>query len=161
ILLPTGTGEPRKIALEGLSPEQAAAWFPDSKQFVVPASLPGQGLRLYVQSIEGGKPRPISPEGVRAGLPGMAISPDGKWVAVIGPDRKATLFSAEDGATRAVPGAAEDEFPVRFGNDGKSLYVWKRGELPAKVVRIDLQTGRRETWKELMPLDPAGVERIS
>src|SRR5262249_50701734 len=115
ILLPTGTGEPRKIALEGLSPEQAAAWFPDSKQFVVPASLPGRGRRLYVKSIEGGKPRPISPEGVRAGLPGMAISPDGKWVAVIGPDRKATLFSAEDGAARAVAGAAEDEFPVRFG----------------------------------------------
>jgi Fe-S oxidoreductase len=38
---------------------------------------------------------------------------------------------------------------------------WKRGELPARIIRIDLETGRRELWKELMPLDPAGVERIS
>ncbi|HEY7574096.1 MAG TPA: hypothetical protein VIB08_02975, partial [Thermoanaerobaculia bacterium] len=161
ILLPTGTGDHRQIILEGISPEQAAAWFPDSKQFVVAGSAPGHGTRLYVQALDGGKPRPISPEGVRAGLPGIAVSPDGKWVAVLGPDRKTTLYSAADGAARAVAGAAEDEFPVRFGADGKSLYTWKRGELPARVVRVDLENGRREVWKELMPLDPAGVERIS
>ena len=28
-------------------------------------------------------------------------------------------------------------------------------------MRVELETGRREVWKELMPLDPAGVERIS
>jgi eukaryotic-like serine/threonine-protein kinase len=161
ILLPTGTGDHRQITLEGISAEQAAAWFPDSKQFVVAASAPGHGTRLYVQALDGGKPRPISPEGIRAGLPGIAVSPDGKWVAVLGPDRKATLYSAADGAARPVAGAAEDEFPVRFGADGKSLYTWKRGELPARVVRVDLESGRREVWKELMPLDPAGVERIS
>jgi serine/threonine protein kinase/Tol biopolymer transport system component len=161
ILLPTGTGEHREISLEGVSPEQAATWFPDSKRFVVAGSAPGHGPRLYVQDIDGGKPRAISPEGIRAGLPGIAVSPDGKWAAVLGPDRTATLYSAETGAARAVAGAGEDEFPVRFGSDGKSLYAWKRGELPVKVVRIDLETGRREVWKELMPLDPAGVERIS
>jgi len=161
ILLPTGTGDHRQITLEGVSPEQAATWFPDSKQFAVAGSAPGRGTRLYVQAIDGGKPRPISPEGVRAGLPGIAVSPDGKWVAMLGPDRKATLYSAADGAARPLAGAAEDEFPVRFAGDGKSLYTWKRGELPARVMRVELETGRREVWKELMPLDPAGVERIS
>jgi dipeptidyl aminopeptidase/acylaminoacyl peptidase len=161
ILLATGTGEPRQVSLEGLSPEQAAMWFPDGKQVVVSASAPGHGPRLYVQSIDGGKPRAISAEGIRAGLPGIAVSPDGKWVAVLGPDRKATLYPTEAGEARPVAGALEDELPVRFGGDGKSLYVWKRGELPVRVMRIDLESGRREIWKDLMPLDPAGVERIS
>ena len=33
--------------------------------------------------------------------------------------------------------------------------------MPARVVRIDVETGKREVWKDLLPLDPAGVERIS
>jgi hypothetical protein len=49
---------------------------------------------------------------------------------------------------------------LRFGDDGRSLFVWKR-DLPARVYRIDLETGKRELWKELMPVDPGGVERIS
>jgi len=161
ILFPTGTGEPRKLTLEGVNPEQAAMWFPDGRRIVFAGSEPGHDLRLYVQSVDGGKPRAITPEGIRAALPGIAVSPDGKWVAVVGPDHKATLFPAEGGAARPVPGAGEAEFPVRFGSDGKALYVWKRGEVPARVTRIDLETGRREVWKDLMPVDPAGVERIS
>ena len=31
------------------------------------------------------------------------------------------------------------------------------GELPARVYRLDLATGRRELWRELMPPNPAGV----
>ena len=31
----------------------------------------------------------------------------------------------------------------------------------ARVYRVDLDTGNRELWKELMPVDPGGVERIS
>jgi hypothetical protein len=29
--------------------------------------------------------------------------------------------------------------------------------MPVKVFRINLTTGRRELWKELMPPDPAGL----
>jgi hypothetical protein len=67
----------------------------------------------------------------------------------------------EGGSAREIPGVAEGEFPVRFGSDGRSLYVWKRGEVPARVSRVDIETGRREIWKDLVPVDPAGVERIS
>ncbi|HSS43850.1 MAG TPA: hypothetical protein VLO07_00810, partial [Thermoanaerobaculia bacterium] len=161
ILLPTGTGELRKLPLEGVSPEQAGIWFSDSKRILFAGSESGHGLRLYIQNIEGGKPRAITPDGITAALPGLAISPDSRWVAAIGPDHKAMLFPVEGGAARQIAGAAEGEFPVRFGNDGRSLYVWKRGDVPARVSRIELETGRRELWKNLMPVDPAGVERIS
>jgi hypothetical protein len=71
------------------------------------------------------------------------------------------LFRIDGGvASRAIPGIVDGEFPLRFAEDGRSLFVWKR-ELPARVYRVDLETGNRELWKELMPVDPGGVERIS
>jgi len=161
ILLPTGTGDVRKLPLEGVSPEEAGTWLPDSKRVLFTGSEPGHGLRLYVQSIDGGKPRAVTPEGIIAALPGFAVSPDGRFVAAVGPGHKATLFPIDGGQPREISGAAEGEFPVRFSSDGRSVYVWKRGDVPARVSRIDIETGRREIWKELIPLDPAGVERIS
>jgi serine/threonine protein kinase len=160
-LLPTGTGEPRSLPVEGVSPEQAAAWLPDSRSIVFAGSETGHKLRLYVQSIEGGKPRPISSEGIVAALPGFAVSLDGKWVAAIGSDQKAILFPVEGGQPRTVSGVLDGEFPVRFSADGRFLYLWKRGDVPARVTRIDIETGKREVWKDLLPVDPSGVERIS
>ncbi len=161
LLLPTGTGEHRQLPLEGVSPEQAATWLPDSKQILFAASEQGRGVRLYVQSVEGGKPRAISPEGITSALPGFAVTPDGKSVAAIGLDRKGTLFPIEGGQPRPIPGLMDGEFPLRFSPDGRSLFVWRRGDVPARVSRVDIETGRREVWKDLLPADPAGVERIS
>jgi Tol biopolymer transport system component len=160
-LLPTGTGEHKDLPMEGVSPEQAAAWLPDGKQIVFTASEPGKGMRLYVQSVDGGKPRAISPEGITSALPGFAVTPDGKAVAAIGGDRKAALFPVDGGSPRPLPGLLEGEFPLRFSPDGKWLFAWRRGDVPAHVARVEVETGKREIWKELLPADPAGVERIS
>ncbi|HEY7112018.1 MAG TPA: protein kinase [Thermoanaerobaculia bacterium] len=161
-LLPTGTGEHRDIAIPGVSVEQAAAWFPDGQRILFAGSESGHGDRLYVQSIEGGSPKAITTEGIVSALPGFAVSPDGKWVAAIGGDHKAMLFPADGaGAPRPLPALDEKEFPIRFSPDGRSLYLWKRGDVPARVTKIDIETGKREVWKNLIPADPAGVERIS
>ena len=160
-LLPTGTGEHRDLALSGISPEQAATWFGDSPRILYAASESGHGLRLYVQEIDGGKPRPITPEGITIALPGFAVSPDGKLVAAIGPQHSGALFPVEGGEARPIPGLQSGEFPLRFSPDGGALYVWKRGDVPARVTRVDLGSGKREVWKDLMPADPAGIERIS
>jgi serine/threonine protein kinase len=161
ILLPTGTGEHREITTAGIGPEQAATWFADSKRFLFAGSEPGHDLRLYVQALEGGKPRAIGPEGITAALPGFAISPDGRLVAAVGHDHKGLLIPVDGGETRPLAGLEGGEFPLRFSADGRSIYAWKRGDVPARVTRVDLQTGKREVWKDLLPADPAGVERIS
>ncbi|MGE5276412.1 MAG: hypothetical protein ACM3SU_05415, partial [Acidobacteriota bacterium] len=160
-LLPTGTGEHRDLSISGISIEQAASWFPDGQRILFAGSEAGHRDRLYVQSIEGGAPRAITPEGITAALPGFAISPDGKLVAAIGADRKAMLYPVEGGEARPIRGLEEKEFPLRFSADGRSLYLWKRGDVPARVTKLDLESGRREVWKDLLPADPAGVERIS
>ena len=49
---------------------------------------------------------------------------------------------------------------VRWAEDGRALFVFKRNEIPARVFRLDVESGRRTPWLELMPADPAGVDRI-
>ncbi|HKF44788.1 MAG TPA: protein kinase [Thermoanaerobaculia bacterium] len=161
LLLPTGTGDRREVKIEGVSPEQAADWMPDGKSILFAGSEPNKGMRLWLQSIDGGKPRAITPEGITAALPGFALTHDGKLVAAIGPDRKAMLFPTDGSSPKPLPGLEPGEFPLRFTPDGRSLYVWRRGDVPVRVFRVDVQTGKRELWKELLPADPAGVERIS
>ena len=161
LLLPTGTGERKQVPPAGVRSEQAATWFPDSKSFLFAGREGEHGVRVYSQSIEGGKPRPITPEGIIPALPGFAISPDGLRLAAVGPDHKMAIFPMDGGSARAVSGALEGEYPLRFTSDGRSLYVWKRGDVPARISRIEIDTGKREVWKDLLPADPAGVERIS
>jgi hypothetical protein len=161
LMLPTGTGDHKELPLGGVGPEQAATWMPDGRSILFAGSESGHGLRLWVQSVEGGKPRPITPEGITAALPGFAVSADGKFVAAIGPERKAMLFPLDGSSPRPLPGLEAGEYPLRFTPDGHTLYVWRRGDVPVRVFRVDVETGRRELWKELLPADPAGVERIS
>jgi serine/threonine protein kinase/Tol biopolymer transport system component len=159
VLLPTGSGEPKEISSPGLSAGNGT-WSPDGKSVLFMAREKGRGLRLYVHSLDAGKPRPISPEGIK--FERIAISPDGKLVAVAGPDQKITLYPVDGGETRPVPGVAEGDLPLQWSADGRSLYVIQYLELfsPARVFRLDLETGERVLWKELLPEDSAGVVAI-
>ena len=161
MLLPTGTGEHREIAHAGINSEQGATWLPDSKGVLFAGSEPGHDIRVYQQNLDGAKPRAVTPEGVTVALPGFVVTNDGKWVAAIGPDRKCSLFPIDGGSPRALSGVAAGEFPLRFSPDDKLLYLWKRGDVPARVTRLEVATGKRDLWKDLLPADPAGVERIS
>ena len=157
-LLPTGAGQPRPLALEGLK-SSGVNFLPDGKRVLVTASEPGHGNRLYLTDIEGGKPRAISPEGYRA--VNGTVSRDGKLVVAVGPDRRNYLYPIGGGEPAPVPGLAGLDTPLGWAEDGKSLYVYVRGEYPARVFRLDPATGRRELWKELTPPDPAGINTIS
>ena len=44
--------------------------------------------------------------------------------------------------------------------DGKSIFIYRTGELPAKVFRLDLATGEKKLWREIMPSDGAGITDI-
>jgi hypothetical protein len=77
-------------------------------------------------------------------------------VAAAGPGQKLVLIPIEGGEPRPVPGALTWEAPVGWSQDGRFLYVFGSPiELPLKIHRIDLASGRRELWKEIQPRDPA------
>jgi hypothetical protein len=40
------------------------------------------------------------------------------------------------------------------------LRLYRTGEVPAKVYRVELATGKRTVWKQIAPLDPTGVSTI-
>jgi len=90
-----------------------------------------------------------------------AVSPDGLYVTATGRDGKSYVYPVGGGEPRPIPGLTEDDEISRFTPDGLSLYVFRHGEMPARVVRLNLATGRREPWKDVLPNDPAGVATIT
>src|SRR5262249_7803583 len=153
VALPTGPGESRTLTHDAIN-HIAALWLPDSRRFAFAGSEPGRGMRLWVQDADGGAPRPISPEGIEVFA--MPVSPDGTRVAAVGHDRESRLYATNGSGSRPIPGTGPSEIPVRFSNDGRSLYARTRS-IPVQVTRIDLASGRRELWKQFMPSDEAGV----
>jgi len=156
-LLTTGAGEARDLTKNNVN-HIWARWFPDGKRILFSGNEPGQGVRLYVDDIASGKSQPITPEGVDGNA--FFVSPDSQWVAGIGPDRKGYLYPVGGGEPRVIPGLNPGEQPITYSSDGRSLYIYQPGELPASVYRLDIQTGQRTLWRQLLPSDPAGVETI-
>jgi serine/threonine protein kinase/Tol biopolymer transport system component len=156
-LLTTGAGEARDLTKGNIN-HSWAHWFPDGKRILVSGNEPGKGVRLYVRDIASGKSQAITPEGVNGTA--FVIAPDSQLVAGIGPDQKGYLYPVAGGEPRVIAGLSPGEQPITFSSDSRSLYVYQPGELPALVYRLDLQTGQRTLWKQLMPSDPAGVETI-
>jgi eukaryotic-like serine/threonine-protein kinase len=156
-LLTTGAGEARDLTKDTIN-HSWSRWFPDGKRILFSGNEPGMGVRLYVSDVATGKSQPITQEGVNGTA--FVISPDSQWVAGIGPDQKGYLYPVGGGEPRLIAGLNAGEQPITFSSDSRSLYVYQPGELPASVTRLDLQTGKRALWKQLMPSDPAGVETI-
>jgi serine/threonine protein kinase/dipeptidyl aminopeptidase/acylaminoacyl peptidase len=156
-LLPTGAGEARDLSKDKIN-HNTARWLPDGKRILFSGNEPDKGVRLYVLDVDSGKTTPITPEGVHGNA--FVISPDSHYVAGVGPDQKGYLYPVGGGDPRPVNGLEAGEQPVTWSADGKSLYIYQPGELPAKVYSLDLQSGKRTLWKQLMPSDPAGVENI-
>jgi Tol biopolymer transport system component/predicted Ser/Thr protein kinase len=156
-LLPTAAGEPRDLTKDNVN-HSWAHWFPDGKRILFSADEPGKGVRFYIYDLGSGKSAAISQEGVNGTA--FALSPDSQQIAAIGPDQKGYLYPVAGGEPRLVAGINQGEQPITWSADGRSLYIYQPGELPARVYRLDVQSGQRTLWKELMPSDPAGVENI-
>jgi Tol biopolymer transport system component len=166
-LLPTGAGEPRVlprgtiVVYGGFT----AAWFADSRRFVLTARQ-GSQFQLYIQDLQDDEPRGISGSEDLTLDVGCSLSPDQKYVAAINRnDRKIRIVPVEGGSPRLVPGVEPDERPAGWTTDGRSLYVYRPDtEAPTKVYLVDVASGKRKLWKEIMPADPAGsygIERLT
>src|SRR5262249_35833326 len=148
VLLPTGVGEPRAITGDAIK-HRIAAWFPDGKRVLFAGNEPGRGDRLYVREVDGGRPRPITPEitGRKLWIR-RPVSPDGRTVVVFD-SGKNVLYPVEGGEPRAVPGLLEREVPIGWSADGRALLVRRLGQTPLRIFQVDVSTGRRLLWKEV------------
>jgi Tol biopolymer transport system component len=157
VVLPTATGEPRPIPLDGYRVVGGSFAPPDGKRIVVAAKEPGKGLRAYVVDLAGGKPRAFTPEGLTGGA---AFSPDGKSVAFTDAEHRAVIYPVDGSEPRPLAGLEPFDVPIQWGSDGDTLYLTREGEVPKPVYRYSLSTGKKTLWKRLIPADRSGLVRI-
>ena len=92
---------------------------------------------------------------------GARVSPDGKFVAAV--DTKSgrwALYPVEGGEPRAVPGIQPGESVIRFDAGGTSLFL-ASGGLPLRIDRLELDSGKRTAWKQIVLADPTGADSIA
>ena len=155
VLYPTGAGEPRRLERGGLLSYDSARFFPDGRRVLACGHEAGHAVRCYVQSVDGGLPRPMTLEGTSFG----EVSPDGRMVAVTSAD--GLRIQPVDGANSStVPGTTVDERMIRWDRNGGSVLVYRGSEIPATVERVDVRTGKREFVRKVEPPDASGVLNV-
>jgi Tol biopolymer transport system component/tRNA A-37 threonylcarbamoyl transferase component Bud32 len=152
VVLPTGTGGvislPRGPILEYLD---WASWSPDGRRIFFAGREAGDVRRTYVQDVDRGDPKPVTPDG----FVGLLLSPDGQTIAAV--DRYGEYYLCrvdQQGEPRPVAGYRDGDVPLQWSANGKFLYVRDAGNLVLRVFKLDLATGNRQLWKELVPPDP-------
>lgn len=153
-LLPTNTGQPRILSTPGLEAIQRLRWMPDGRSLVVQARRAGEGPRLFRLGLTGGRPEPLSPEGVR--LYGYPISPDGKRMVAKMGEGQDRILTFGPPATAPIPGHDPEDMVVRWDLDGKALYTVNLRALPCDIYRLDPVTGVRTRSFSIAPEEPAG-----
>ena len=156
MLLPTRTGQPRTIPKHGITAYTWAGFFPGDRRIVFAGAGTDGGPRSYVQDLEGGAPRAITPTGVAPAR--NTVSPDGKWLAAGSPGG-VRLFPVDGGEPKSVPETQRADQPIRWNSDGTVLYV-RNGRLPARIFGVDVASGKRTLLHELAPADRVGASGV-
>jgi Tol biopolymer transport system component len=158
MIIPTGVGEPRQLG--GLRNVEWAGWLPGGR--VAYAVRTATGDELYAHDPTTGGSRAIAsrpPSSLSLGENGPRISPDGRWLAAT-TSTEISIHPVEGGALRLVPGNHDGWTLIGWSSEGAWLYAYRIGDVPAQVVRINIATGERQAWREIVPADRAGLWRI-
>ena len=156
-ILPTGVGEPRQIPTGSLYCHQAL-WLPDNRHLVVSAHEPDKGIRLYRVDSVTGEAQSFTPEGMD--YLEMRLLPGGREVSGLGADQDHWVYPIEGGDPRPLPGLERADRVVCWLADGQSVIAYRMNELPARLYRVNPETGERTLWREIVPPDPTGIFRV-
>ncbi len=89
-------------------------------------------------------------------LSALGVGRDGRGLSGEGPAARATSRSR----CCRPPSPPTPTGSAASSEDSRFLSTHRGGELPAKIWRYELATGRKELFKEISPADPAGVASI-
>ena len=129
----------------------AGRWLPDGQRIVFAGAETGHRVRFYVQDSMQSPARAISGEDILfdRNADDIVLSPDGRLLAAAMQDQSMQLLPVDGGQARPVAGA-NGLTPVAFCRDG-SLLVYRSGDAPAHIMRVNLQTGTQTLWRDLNP----------
>jgi eukaryotic-like serine/threonine-protein kinase len=154
LLLPTGAGTARQIERGDIQHYgYVLHWMPDSTQILFSANQAGRASRCFLESINGGPPHPVTPEGVSF----CQASPDGKLIAASSErEGDVQLYGIDGRAPHQVPGLLPGE-KFAWTSDPHFLYVFQARKSPIKIFRLNIVTGQRQYFKEITLPDGAGI----
>jgi Tol biopolymer transport system component len=152
-LLPTGTGVARAIGTPVMHYERVE-WFPEGQRILFEGNEPNRLPRTFIQDVNGGRPVPLTPEGIIA----SRVSPDQKYATVVA-GGKLSLFPIHGGDPRPIAILEPGESVIRWSGDSRFLFLRKlQDPASVEIERLDVVTTRRESWKELKTPDSVGVQ---
>jgi hypothetical protein len=144
-LVPLRIGETRPLTNDSITHFEVH-WMPDGKHFVFAGEEPGRGVRTYLQSVDEGSPKAITPEGCAP----RAVSPDGQFlVAECAGDAKWKIFRFNDGESFLPKGLQPGDSPLRWTNDNHLWILNSWSANSARIFNLNPQSGSREPWKEV------------
>ncbi len=160
VLIPTGVGVPHPLPNPGIEYFQYAAqgFFSDGKRILFVGNEHGHKPRAYVQDIETGKAEAVTPEGLGYPTTEHIVSPDGVSILVLDKDQKLALYSLQSHTSRTLAGSQPDDDVVNWTPDGRAIYLHHAPDIPIRIYRLDLASGKREVFRDLPTPDLAGVE---
>jgi hypothetical protein len=159
VAYPVHAGQSRALTSDAIR-HLSGRWLPDGRRIIFVGIEPGKGPRYYVQDTPESRPRAIAD--VAAALnrdsDPIVLSPDGTSVAAP-VDGGIQILPVAGGAGLKVPGTAAGTAPLAWCRDD-SLLVYKRSEIPARVMRLNLKSGASTLWREVAPAERTGLRSI-
>ena len=166
VVVPTGTGQPVRVAAPGLWPDSRGDFFPDGRRIFAMMESQREGQRAYVLDPSGGSPRAFSPLGTRRGI----LSPDGRFVVALAADQGWYLYPTDGGPAAGVVSLQPGEEPTQWRDDSRALYVHGADRVETgdkvfvtRIYTLDPWSGKRELLKEIPPISQntgGGIGRI-
>ena len=160
-VVPVGAGTPRTLDL-GFTIRTALGaqgWLPGGERIVVAADEGAGSTTLRVLAERTGQQLSAS----AAFVPDAGalisnwltpVSPDGRVVAVKAASGQVLVVPLDGSPPHPVPDSDVNELPVQWSDDSQSLFVFRPGEIPSRVFRLEVAGGRRTLWTEIRPPDP-------
>jgi Tol biopolymer transport system component len=150
-IVPVGAGETETLKWEGFQ-ISFANWFPDNQHILLFASPPGQPLGLYMTDRKGTAPKMLLRE-----APAWAdVMPDGEHLLLL-EDQTLVQRSIKDGSEKRLTTLEPGEVPLDWAKEPMHLFTQFVKPTGVTVNKLDLVSGRRETWYEFRPRNQDGA----
>lgn len=159
ILVPTGAGEIKKISTM-LKLPFPTAFLPNGKQLLVYGREKGKGVRFYVMDLSNGHFRPVTPELGLSNIDDVKrLSYNGEFFFLNDLNQEFFIYPIEEGERSVIPGILEGELPFQWSADSRSVFVCN-AKFPMQVFKVDVKTGKRMLFTQLLLSDYSGIESV-
>jgi hypothetical protein len=145
-LTPVGAGESVRYRVPRLESAFVTDWLANDR-FVVFGKEVGRPTRHYIWDRPQATVHPLTPEGTES--ESSLLTADEHHLLARSSHSKWRLYPLTGGAPSDVRGIEDDELPIVWARDGRSVFVapWRGQRL--RVYLVETRTGARKFWREI------------